>query len=73
MKKVEIRDVGEFVVLKNGTVKAKFIDRTVITFKYPPPCNIRIISQLGESGNVDFEPIQDEKLYKTYNHYLEYF
>lgn len=29
--------------LKNGSVKAKFIDRTIISFIYPPPCEISIL------------------------------
>ncbi|CAD8091412.1 unnamed protein product [Paramecium sonneborni] len=73
LRKVELREVGEFLLLKNGTVKAKFVDRTVISFKYPPPCSIKIISNYGLINSIEFSPIQDERLYFTYNHYLEYF
>ncbi|CAK80604.1 unnamed protein product (macronuclear) [Paramecium tetraurelia] len=73
LRKVDLREVGEFLLLKNGTVKAKFVDRTVITFKYPPPCTIKIISQFGLINNVEFCPVQDDRLCITYNHYLEYF
>ncbi|CAD8063729.1 unnamed protein product [Paramecium primaurelia] len=73
LRKVDLREVGEFILLKNGTVKAKFVDRTVITFKYPPPCTIKIITQFGLINNFEFCPTQDDRLLITYNHYLEYF
>lgn len=47
LKEVDVMNVGNFVALKNGTIKCKFLDRTIVTFIYPPPCEINFMDPFG--------------------------
>ncbi|KAM3147469.1 hypothetical protein pb186bvf_000276 [Paramecium bursaria] len=71
-KSIDLLQVGNFVTLKNGSVKCKFIDRTIITLKYPPPFEIKIINNLGQIIVIDFNPEITNQYYQDYNFFITY-
>lgn len=46
-REVNVVNVGNFLALKNGTVKCRFFNRMVVSFIYPPPCDINIMDPQG--------------------------
>lgn len=59
-------------MLNNGSVKARFIDRTVITFQYPPPCEVKITETYGKSNRFNFQPEINEKYCQDQAYLLRY-
>lgn len=53
---MSIPDVGHFLFMMNGSVKCRYMDRTILSFIYPPPCEIRIMSNRGENIKFEFNP-----------------
>jgi len=56
LREIDIKNVGHFILYKNGGVRGRFMDRTIVTLKYPPPLEIKIINSQGYSNIIDFKP-----------------